>query len=112
MTDNGSAHGSFAYRDLLRGLGIKRKRTTPCAPRTNGKAERFVQTSLREWAYAIAYTSSTARTQALTPWPTGYNTTRTHSGLSSQPPFTWLNNLPGFDDWLCSPGESWCIIDP
>jgi len=97
MTDNGSAYKSFAYRDLLAGLGIKHKRTRPYTPRTNGKAERFIQTSLREWAYADAYDSSAARTQALDPWIANYNTTRSHSGLKNQPPFTWLTNLPGFD---------------
>jgi transposase InsO family protein len=98
MTDNGSAYKSFAYRDLLAGLGIKHKRTRPYTPRTNGKAERFIQTSLREWAYANAYDSSAARTQALDPWIAEYNTTRSHSGLKNQPPFTWLTNLPSFDN--------------
>jgi transposase InsO family protein len=70
MTDNGSAYKSFAYRDLLAGRGIKHKRTRPYTPRTNGKAERFIQTSLREWAYANAYETSSARTQALKPWLT------------------------------------------
>jgi transposase InsO family protein len=98
MTDNGSAYKSFAYRDLLAGLGIKHKRTRPYTPRTNGKAERFIQTSLREWAYADAYDSSAARTQALDPWIADYNTARSHSGLKNQPPFTWLTNLPGFDN--------------
>jgi transposase InsO family protein len=97
MTDNGAAYKSFAYRDLLEGLGIRHKRTRPYTPRTNGKAERFIQTSLREWAYANAYHSSTARTAALSPWLASYNTTRHHSGLGGQPPFTWLTNLPSFD---------------
>ena len=52
MTDNGSAYKSFAYRELLAERGIKHKRTRPYTPRTNGKAERFIQTTLREWAYA------------------------------------------------------------
>jgi transposase InsO family protein len=97
MTDNGSAYKSFAYRDLLAGHGITHKRTRPYTPRTNGKAERFIQTSLREWAYASPYPSSASRTDALSPWLARYNTTRHHSGLGGQPPFIWLTNLPGFD---------------
>ena len=97
MTDNGSAYKSFAFRDLLNDMRIRHKRTRPYTPRTNGKAERFIQTSLREWAYAHAYATSSARTQALKPWLAEYNTTRCHSGLKNQPPFTWLTNLPGFD---------------
>lgn len=60
MTDNGSADKSHACRNLRAGFGIKHKRTKPYTPRTNGKAERFIQTSLREWAYANAYETSTA----------------------------------------------------
>ncbi|MBV8851765.1 MAG: transposase [Sinobacteraceae bacterium] len=63
----------------------------------NGKAERFIQTSLREWAYTQAYQSSAERTEALQPWLTTYNTNRNHSGIGGQPPFKWLTNLPGFD---------------
>lgn len=56
MTDNGSCYQSFAFRDAAcRDLGIKHIRTKPYTPRTNGKAERFIQTALREWAYAKAY---------------------------------------------------------
>jgi transposase InsO family protein len=97
MTDNGSAYKSFAYRDMLSELGVRHKRTRPYTPRTNGKAERFIQTSLREWAYANAYDTSAQRTQALAPWLTAYNTVRDHSGLNGRPPFVWLTNLPGFD---------------
>jgi len=97
MTDNGSAYKSHAYRDLMQELGIRHKRTRPYTPRTNGKAERFIQTSLREWAYATAYHSSAERTEALQPWLTTYNSNRNHSALGGQPPFKWLTNLPGFD---------------
>ena len=61
MTDSGSAYKSFAYRDLVAGRGIKHKRMRPYTPRTNRKAERVIQTSLREWAYAHAYETSSAR---------------------------------------------------
>jgi transposase InsO family protein len=98
MTDNGSAYKSHAYRDLMAELGIRHKRTRPYTPRTNGKAERFIQTSLREWAYANAYQTSAERTKALQPWLGTYNTSRSHSALGGQPPFKWLTNLPGFDN--------------
>ena len=97
MTDNGSAYKSFAYRDLLADKGIRHKRTRPYTPRTNGKAERFIQTSLREWAYANAYQTSAERTRALAPWITRYNNQRTHSGIGHRTPFDRLNNLLGFD---------------
>ena len=76
MTDNGSAYRSHAYRDLLRGRSISHKRTRPYTPRTNGKAERFIQTSLREWAYAQPFETSADRAQAMLPWLTDYNTNR------------------------------------
>jgi len=97
MTDNGSAYRSFAYRDLLAEKGIRHKRTRPYTPRTNGKAERFIQTSLREWAYANAYQTSAERTAALSPWISRYNNQRTHSGIGHRTPFDRLNNLIGFD---------------
>jgi transposase InsO family protein len=98
MTDNGSAYRSFAYRDLLADKGIQHKRTRPYTPRTNGKAERFIQTSLREWAYANAYQTSAERTGALSPWISRYNNQRTHSGIGHRTPFDRLNNLLGFDN--------------
>jgi transposase InsO family protein len=97
MTDNGSAYKSFAFRDLLSSNTIKHKRTRPYTPRTNGKAERFIQTSLREWAYAHTYTTSAARTASLTPWLKTYNTVRRHSGIKHMTPFAKLNNVLGFD---------------
>ena len=97
MTDNGSAYRSAAFAALLAQRGIKHKRTRPYTPRTNGKAERFIQTSLREWAYATPYQTSVDRTAALDPWIKRYNTQRTHSGIQHQTPFLRLNNLLGFD---------------
>jgi len=97
MTDNGSAYKSFVFRDLLAEYTIKHKRTRPYRPCTNGKAERFIQTSLREWAYAKPYQTSAQRTKLLKPWLTAYNTTRTHSGINHQTPFARMNNLLGFD---------------
>ncbi len=97
MSDNGSAYKSRAFRDLLAELAIRHKRTRPYTPRTNGKAERFIQTSLREWAYAVPYASSKQRTDAMIPRINAYNTTRPHSALNGIPPFQRLNNLIGND---------------
>jgi transposase InsO family protein len=97
MTDNGSAYRSWAFREACQELGIRHLLTKPYTPRTNGKAERFIQTSLREWAYAEAYTSSEERTAALAPWLHHYNWHRPHSALNSQAPISRLslegNNL-------------------
>ena len=90
MSDNGSAYKSFAFRDLLLARGIKHKRTRPYTPRTNGKAERFIQTSLREWAYAQPYQCSAERASAMLPWMTDYNRCRPHSALGGQAPLRWL----------------------
>ncbi len=95
MSDNGSAYRSHAFRDLLAEAGLRHIRTRPYTPRTNGKAERFIQTSLREWIYAQPYTSSAARTKAMAPWIDRYNTTRSHSALSRQTPWQRLNDLLG-----------------
>jgi len=97
MTDNGSPYVSHAFRDTCLQLGIRHLRTKPFTPRTNGKAERFIQTCLREWAYAEAYLSSEQRTSALCTWLHHYNWHRPHSALNCQPPITKLglkgNNL-------------------
>ena len=58
MTDNRSCYKSFAFRKACKRLGLRHIRTKPYTPKTNGKAERFIQTSLREWAYARAYSTS------------------------------------------------------
>ncbi len=97
MTDNGSAYRSHAFRGRLKELGIRHIRTRPYTPKTNGKAERFIQTSLREWAYARPYPSSAARGQALTPWIADYNHSRPHSALGGIPPAQRLNNVLGFN---------------
>ncbi|WP_408903836.1 integrase core domain-containing protein [Rhodopila sp.] len=82
MTDNGSAYQSFAFRHLLTERAIRHKRTRPYTRAPNGKAERFIQTSLRDWTYASAFESSAQRTQAPWPWITACNTSRTHSGIN------------------------------
>ncbi|MBR7517861.1 transposase family protein, partial [Mycobacterium tuberculosis] len=97
MSDNGSAYKSHAFRDLLAKAGLRHLRTRPYTPRTNGKAERFIQTSLREWAYARPYHSSRQRTDAMSGWINDYNLIRPHSAHNGIPPFTRLNNLLGND---------------
>jgi transposase InsO family protein len=97
MTDNGSAYRSHAFRAACADAQLRHLRTKPYTPRTNGKAERFIQTSLREWAYARAYNTSAERTAVLEPWIANYNTRRPHSAIGHQPPFRRLNNLLGFD---------------
>jgi transposase InsO family protein len=91
MTDNGSAYCSDAFRAACTQLGIRHLRTKPYTPKTNGKAERFIQTALREWAYAVAYQSSEQRTQALARWIHHYNWHRPHTALKYAPPISRLN---------------------
>ena len=98
MTDNGSASLSQHFRAAVAAAGLKHKRTKPYTPRTNGKAERFIQTSLREWAYAQAYPTSQERIAALAPWLDHYNTARPHAGLGNGPPAARLRQL----QLLCS----------
>lgn len=95
MTDNGSAYRSRCFADELRQRGIAHRFTRPYTPRTNGKAERFVQTALREWAYAHTYRHSDERTRHLANWQHFYNHHRRHSALGFQPPFSRIpgNNL-------------------
>lgn len=97
MTDNGSCYLSGKFRRLCKRLGLRHIRTKPYTPRTNGKAERFIQTSLREWAYARSYASSEQRAQHLLPWLHHYNWHRPHASLDYRPPISRipLNNLLG-----------------
>ena len=81
MTDNSSAYLSKAFRAALTAAGLKHKRTRPYTPRTNGKAERFIQTSLREWAYARPYATSHERSAALAPWLEHYNPASSHPSI-------------------------------
>jgi len=86
MTDNGPAYLSDLFRITCRRLGCRHLRTRPYRPRTNGKAERFIQTLLREWAYSRPYTHSWKRTRALRPWLRYYNHRRPHGSLDGRPP--------------------------
>ena len=90
MTDNGSSFRSHRYAKALRRLRIKHLRTKPYTPKTNGKAERFVQTSLREWAYAQAYPTSDHRARELPIWLHRYNWHRPHGSIGAKPPISRL----------------------
>jgi transposase InsO family protein len=93
MTDNGSCFTAHAYHRALRELGLRHIRIRPRRPQTNGKAERFIQTLLNEWAYSRVYGSSHERTAALPAFLQRYNYQRPHGSLGKQPPATRLNNL-------------------
>ena len=97
MTDNGPCYKAFAFRKACKRLGLRHIRTRPYTPQTNGKAERFIQTSLREWAYARAYETSRQRAAELPYWLHRYNWHRPHGSIGSMPPISRLrlagNNL-------------------
>ncbi len=95
MTDNGSAYRSAAHAIACRALGIRHIRTRPYRPQTNGKAERFIRTMLREWAYAAVYGSSPERAAALSGWLERYNFRRRHGALGHRPPIERLRELTG-----------------
>jgi transposase InsO family protein len=90
MTDNGSCYKSFAFRRACKRLGLRHIRTRPYTPKTNGKAERFIQTSLREWAYAQAYRHSQERKAQLPHWLHRYNWHRPHAGIDDKTPISRL----------------------
>ncbi len=88
MTDNGGCYDSREFRHACHHFGLIHIRTRPYTPRTNGKAERFIQTALREWAYAHAYNNSLQRTCALAQWVHQYNWHRPHASLNHAPPIS------------------------
>ena len=90
MTDNGPGYIADAFADTCARHHIRHIRTRPYRPRTNGKAERFIQTLLRDWAYAARYETSHHRALALTPWLTYYNQQRPHGALGHRPPASRL----------------------
>ena len=94
MTDNAKAYGSGLFQDGLKALGAKHIRTRPYRPQTNGKAERFIQTLIREWAYARTYRTASARATALGPWLDHYNRERPHGGIGGAVPFARLPGRP------------------
>jgi transposase InsO family protein len=90
MTDNGTGYRSKLHAKAIADLGIKHLRTQPYRPRTNGKAERFIQTLQAEWAYAASYQNHHQRAAALGPWLEYYNWRRPHSALGHKPPASHL----------------------
>jgi transposase InsO family protein len=94
LTDNGPCFCSDRFRDTCKTFSIKPKRTRFYTPRTNGKAERFIQTAIREWAYAHTYQNSEERNSHLIPWTHQYNWHRPHTSLSQLPPIS----RAGLDD--------------
>jgi transposase InsO family protein len=94
MTDNGSAYRSHAHRAACLALKLRHLRTRPYRPRTNGKAERFIQTIIDDWN-SVVYAHSAERAAALPAWLDHYNFSRPHGSLSKKPPGTRLTNLPG-----------------
>ena len=88
LTDNGPCYRSLVFVGLCQQLQLKHRRTRPYTPRTNGKAERFIQTAAREWAYACEYNTSIERAQHLNPWLHDYNWHRPHASLNKQPPIS------------------------
>jgi transposase InsO family protein len=91
MTDNGSCYRSKTFRAACKRLGLRQIFTKPYTPKTNGKAERFIQTALREWAYARAYENSDQRSADLLSWLHRYNWHRPHGSLKAKTPISRLN---------------------
>ena len=90
MTDNGSCYRSKAFRSACKRLDLRQVFTRPYTPKTNGKAERFIQSSLREWAYAHAYDHSQQRREQLPLWLHRYNWHRPHAGIGDKTPVSRL----------------------
>jgi transposase InsO family protein len=91
LTDNGSCYVSHRFATTCRGLGLRHIRTRPYRPRTNGKAERFIQTLLREWAYRRPYHSSAQRTERLARYLHYYNHRRPHASLQKNSPVSRIS---------------------
>jgi transposase InsO family protein len=95
MSDNGPGYISKAHAIACRALGVRHTRILPRRPRTNGKAERFIQTLLNEWAYVRVYGSSKERERQLNPFLKRYNFRRPHGSLGKKPPGSRLTNVVG-----------------
>jgi transposase InsO family protein len=95
MSDNGSGYVSKAHAIACRALAVRHTRVRPGRPRTNGKAERFIQTLLDEWAYVRLYGSSAERERLLAPYLERYNFRRPHGSLGKRPPGSRLTNVVG-----------------
>lgn len=93
LTDNGTAYRSHRWREACTALGLRQLRTRPYTPRTNGKAERFIQMLLRKWAYRYTYPTSAHRTRALFGWLRWYNRRRPHGSLGGLPPVSRVSHV-------------------
>jgi transposase InsO family protein len=93
MTDNGSAYRSRRFAKALRLLGLRHIFTRPYTPKTNGKAERFIQTLMRAWAYGLPYPSSQTRDADLPRWLDRFNRSRPHAARNGLSPLEAVNNL-------------------
>jgi transposase InsO family protein len=93
LTDNGASYRSHQFGAAVVALGARHKRTRPFRPQTNGKAERFIQTLLHEWAYVRPYRSNAARLSALSRWVAFYNQRRPHTALGGLTPQAAVNNV-------------------
>lgn len=94
LTDNGSAFRSKSFAGTCARLGLKHRFTRPYRPQTNGKAERFIQSALREWAYGFVYNNSNQRAAMLTEWNHHYNWHRPHQGIAGKAPMSRLRTNP------------------
>jgi len=95
MTDNGSAYRPHVWRQRCAAHDLRHRRTRPDTPRTNGTTERFIQILRRNWAYGLAYPSSTHRTRALGGWLRWHQRRRPHGSLDGQPPVSRVSHLCG-----------------
>ena len=95
LTDNGVSYRSHRWRDTCAELGLRHLRTRPYTPRTNGKAERFIQTMLRQWAYRYVYPTSAHRARALPGWLRWYNRRRPNGSLGGLPPISRVSDVCG-----------------
>jgi transposase InsO family protein len=95
MSDNGPAYVSRSFAKACKALGLKHIRTRPYTPRTNCKAERFIQTLCREWAYGMPFQNSEERNQWLPRYLSIYNRLRKHTALGGKSPQQRLNKLLG-----------------
>ena len=99
MTDGAKAYvRGAAFHTAMAHANARHIVTPPYTPRWNGKAERFIQTMKREWAYAHEWPDSTTRARALSSWLRTYNRRRPHSSLGDRPPISRVHNLCGQDN--------------
>jgi transposase InsO family protein len=96
LSDNGSAYRSKPWREACSALGLTPKRTRPYTPRTNGKAERFIKTLLAEWAYSMAFQSSTERNRWLPRYLAIYNARRCHMAPGWPHPHSATPTVAGY----------------